>query len=203
MKSYIIKSKDWLNKNRIEILASVVVALAAMFLASTFLAVRAENSAANPWNVIRLHILAADDTYEEQQLKLAVRDEVWSFVEEILLEVDDKTKAKEIIGRNLAGIEQKARGVLYDNDSEHDVYARLVQDLPFPPMLYAGTFFLPRGPYDALQIIIGDGIGENWWCIMFPPMCLMDIALGEALSTDNPNELVLRPRLRIFEWFRR
>jgi len=199
------KVTDWLSANRAEILGAIVAALAGLFLAATVYAASGENAHGEqvPHNIIRLHILAADDTAQEQELKLTVRDDVWGFVEDMLEGVDDKTAAKEIINRNLFRIEEKARGILRDNGASHDVRVRLVNDLLFPPMLYGGMFFLPKGEYDALQIIIGEGAGENWWCVMFPPLCLMDITQGAVRLVDDSGDVTLRPRFKVLELFKR
>ncbi|MCL2235520.1 MAG: stage II sporulation protein R, partial [Defluviitaleaceae bacterium] len=107
--------------------------------------------------------------------------------------------ARAIIAENLHLIEVEAGRVAGGGN----VQVRLVEGLPFPAMTYA-HIFLPQGDYHALQIIIGEGAGENWWCIMFPPMCLMDVTKGQVaeLPKEKAEEVILRPRFRIAELFR-
>ena len=149
-------------------------------------------------HIIRLHILAADNTSHEQELKFKMRDEIWGFVQELLSDVPTMDKAKITIYENLELIEEKAKKLA----DGHDIVVGLIEGLGFPPMSYA-HIFLPQGDYTALQIIIGEGAGDNWWCIMFPPMCLMDVTQGRVveLSEEEETQVILRPRLRLAEIF--
>jgi stage II sporulation protein R len=202
------KLLNWLNKNRLNILGASVAGLAAVFLFSTALAAR---SADSPWqnHIIRLHILAADDTAHEQELKLTLRDGIWEFIGGLLSDSGNISEAADIIAQNLPLIEDEARRILQNEGANHAATARLVENLPFPPMAY-GAIFLPQGNYRALQIIIGEGYGENWWCIIFPPICFIDITRGGSSGLEDDLEngvrnsrITLRPRLRIAEIWQR
>lgn len=174
------KSKIWFKGNKITMLAAIVVGLAWVFLHSV--AAAAEPGAALFQNqVIRLHIPAHDDSVEEQVLKFAVRDGIWEFLADITAQARNAAEAREIIIENLPAIEELARQILLDNNSGHRVSAKFWENLPFPTTNYAGLIF-PQGRYEALEIIIGDGAGENWWCVVFPPLCFMRISRGEAVG---------------------
>ena len=185
---------NWLKKNRMELLGSVVAGLAAVFLFSTAMALAGQDELRN--DVIRLHILAHDDSEHEQGIKYLVRDEIWRLVQELTYGVRSMNEARSIISENLIKIEDAAWDLLKEHGSPHPVEARLTNSLVFPPMSY-GTVFLPAGQYEALQIIIGDGAGENWWCVMFPSLCLMDITRGQ-ISPQEGDSVTLRPRIRLF-----
>jgi len=188
------KMQTWLKNNRLNILAAVVTGIAALFFFSSVMAVRAQGGG---WqnDIIRLHVLAADDSPAQQALKLAVRDGVWMHINELIKSTNNINCARDIIYQNLEQIGQMAEEI-----SGQPAAARLVAWLDFPPMSY-GMIFLPQGYYEALQIVIGEGAGQNWWCIMFPPMCLMDItrAVVEDAPEEDANEINLRPRFRIAE----
>jgi len=190
---------EFIKKHKTDALGAVVVGLAAVFLFSTAMAAAGQDDLRN--DVIRLHILAADDSAAEQHLKLQVRDGIWEFVRDLTADARNMSQARDIISQNIERIEDEAWFLLQELGSDHIVTARLTRGLPFPAMTY-GTVFLPQGQYEALQIIIGNGGGENWWCIMFPPMCLMDITRGQVLKQDS-DEIVLRPTLRIASIFKR
>jgi len=195
---YMKKIVQWLDKNVSNILAASIIGLAALLL---FASIAAAGESETAWhdNVIRLHILAADNTPEEQELKIAVRDGVWSYVSEILYGIDDQSAARETITKNISQIQALSQQILHNNGSEHDVRVALVQNLPFPNMVY-GTIFLPQARYEALQIIIGEGGGNNWWCIMFPTLCLTDLATAQQVQEpQSQSQINLRPRLRIAE----
>ncbi|MDR2168450.1 MAG: stage II sporulation protein R [Clostridiales bacterium] len=195
-----IKILDLLNRHKIDILGATLAGLAGLFLLSTALSVRGQDM---DWreHVIRLHILAADDTQNEQMLKLALRDGVWGYISGLLEDAGNMSEAADIIAENLAQIELEAARIARANGSNHAIFARFVQDLPFPHMVYGGTLFLPQGNYQALQIIIGEGNGGNWWCIVFPPMCLMDITRGQNSAPETAQNP--RPRLKIANLWRR
>ncbi len=148
--------------------------------------------------VIRLHVLAVDDSAEEQALKLRVRDAVLDCLAERLSETDGKEEAKRVLASSLGEIEQTARRV-----SEGRAVSVTLTRESYPTRRYGG-FSLPAGRYDSLRVILGPGEGHNWWCVVFPPLCLaaestepMEEALGEArfqiLCADG--ETALRFRL--------
>ena len=119
--------------------------------------------------VLRLHIIAGSDSDDDQRLKYLVRDCILAEGAE-LFEGADSTAARELAHEQLPRIEALARGVLRENGRSDDVSARLV-NMYFGTRKY-GDMLVAAGWYDALRITIGEGEGENWWCVMFPPMCL-------------------------------
>ncbi|MCL2397217.1 MAG: stage II sporulation protein R [Defluviitaleaceae bacterium] len=196
------KAKIWFGENKIILLWAVVVGLAWVFLYSTALAAQ-DDGLPHHNHVIRLHILANDDTSAEQELKLAVRDGVWHVVDDMVAGVVNMAAARAIIKDNLCAIEEAARQIINENGSDHDVSAALLDDLNFPATSYGGIIF-PRGHYAALQIAIGQGSGANWWCVMFPPMCLMDITQARVIETpERSGQLVVRPRFALAEVWQR
>ena len=120
--------------------------------------------------MIRLHVIANSDTQEDQALKLRVRDAVLVSATEILSAASDMTEAKEQLHDALEGIEQTARETICAAGYDYDVSARL-ERAEFPVKNYDG-FALPSGEYLALRLVIGEGAGQNWWCVVFPPLCM-------------------------------
>lgn len=129
-------------------------------------------------SVVRLHILANSDSVEDQALKLAVRDAVLEKTASLFTAQHTKQEAKEAAQSNLELIEETAREEIARQGYDYDVTAR-VTNLFFDTRVY-DDFTLAAGNYDAVQIEIGSGEGKNWWCVMFPPMCI------PAASEDNP-----------------
>ena len=120
--------------------------------------------------LIRLHVVAASDSEEDQALKLRVRDAV---VESLQLEMDNVTdieQAKAYLQENLPKIERVANQVLAEAGCTDTVQVSLMLE-EFETRVY-DTFSLPAGIYESLRIIIGEGDGKNWWCVVFPSLCI-------------------------------
>ena len=120
--------------------------------------------------LIRLHVVAASDSEEDQALKLRVRDAVVESLRESMENVTDMDQARAYLQENLPKIEALANCVLYAAGST-DVAAVSLQLEEFTTRYY-DTFTLPAGIYEALRITIGPGEGQNWWCVVFPSLCV-------------------------------
>ncbi len=120
--------------------------------------------------IIRLHVIANSDSEEDQKLKLSVRDKVLTLADELTKDCSTIEETKEVISSNLENFEIlaedicKASGFTYKADAVLDESA-------FPTKNY-DSFSLPAGKYEALRIVLGKGKGENWWCVLFPPLCV-------------------------------
>lgn len=119
--------------------------------------------------MIRLHVIANSDTEEDQALKLQVRDRVLTMATELLESSKDMTEATEKLAAALPDIESVAGEEIRAQGYPYTVSARLEQT-EFPTKYYDG-FALPSGKYLALRLIIGEGAGRNWWCVVYPPLC--------------------------------
>jgi stage II sporulation protein R len=129
----------------------------------------------------RLHIIANSDSKEDQSVKLKVRDEILKLADADMKKVKSKEEAEEYIQNNLEIIEQEANKTLEENDMPYTAKA-VTGRFEFPEKTYGDKTY-PAGQYDALRIILGEGKGKNWWCVMFPPLCLME--LDEAQKADE------------------
>ena len=127
-------------------------------------------------SVIRLHVVAASDSQQDQAVKLKVRDAVVSYVEEAMSHVMTFQEAKDWLQEHLPQIQNIANDVL-DRLGFSDKAVATLQPEAFP-MRHYDSFSLPSGVYDALRITIGEGRGQNWWCVVFPNLCLP--AVGET-----------------------
>ena len=120
--------------------------------------------------LIRLHVVAASDSQEDQQLKLQVRDAVVTSLWENMHHVTDVAQARAYLQENLSKIEATAKLALFEAGAPNDVFVTLKQE-EFDTRYY-DTFTLPAGVYESLRITIGEGNGHNWWCVVFPAMCV-------------------------------
>lgn len=119
--------------------------------------------------VIRFHVLANSDSSQDQSLKLKVRDAVGAYMQQELAGVSDVEKSREIVSRDIDEIVAVAQGVIRQEGFTYDVTAGLTQT-EFPEKTY-GSYTFPAGDYEALKIVIGEGEGKNWWCVMYPNLC--------------------------------
>lgn len=120
--------------------------------------------------LIRLHVVAASDSEADQALKLRVRDAVVESLREAMADVTDTEQAKAYLQEQLPQIQELAQQVLREAGSDDAVQVSLGME-EFSTRVY-DTFTLPAGLYESLRIIIGEGEGHNWWCVVFPSLCL-------------------------------
>ncbi len=120
--------------------------------------------------VLRLHVLANSDSPEDQALKLKVRDAVLEGTAGLFETGSDKESLMALTQDHLREIESIANSALQENGSSDCVSAQVV-NMYFETRDY-GDITMPAGYYDAVRLIIGSGQGKNWWCVMFPPMCI-------------------------------
>lgn len=131
--------------------------------------------------VIRLHVIANSDSEADQALKLRVRDRVLVLAEDILRQSGDMEEARQRLTEALPRLQQTAAEEIAAQGSRYTVSARL-EETEFPTREYDG-FALPSGEYLALRVVIGEGAGKNWWCVVFPSLCLPAATQEEALLT--------------------
>lgn len=119
--------------------------------------------------VLRFHVIAKSDSADDQRRKLLVRDAVGEWMSLKLSRAKDKTDCERIIEKNKDQIQALAEQVLADDGREETVQVRLA-DVEFPDKVY-GDYEFPAGVYRALQVVIGEGGGHNWWCVLYPNLC--------------------------------
>lgn len=126
--------------------------------------------------LIRLHVVANSDRVEDQELKLLVRDSIITSLRQALADVRDTEQAKEYLQENLPKLQELANKTLDAAGSAQQAVVTLCRE-GFPTRQY-NTFSLPAGIYEALRVTIGDGAGKNWWCVVFPSLCIPQTSQG-------------------------
>ena len=144
-------------------------------------------------NVIRLHIIANSDSEADQALKLQVRDRILEQAVGLYPAGADAAAARQSIEDNLTRLAQAGQRVVEEQGYDYPVTAA-VKEVWFPTKRYE-DFALPAGNYTALQIVIGEGNGRNWWCVVFPPLCLgsvtEEIEAAEQAGSFTPGQAAL------------
>ena len=159
-------------------------------------------------SVLRLHILADSDSERDQELKLMVRDELLSRSGELFSGAESLEEAEALAVENLALIENIAEETLRKNGCNDSVRAVLT-DMNFDERVY-GDITMPAGEYRALRVEIGSAQGHNWWCVMYPPLCIPaacfvedDKQTEEELFSDEERDIMYHPkkyRVRFAIW---
>lgn len=141
---------------------ALIVALLAGLLTAMW-AQKAQAEVAS--ELVRLHVLAKDDSAEEQAVKLAVRDEVLEYLQPVLADTRTKAQAQSVLDEHIEDIRAAAMTAAGDRQ----VAVTLTEEF-YPTRVYE-DFSLPAGEYTSLRVILADGEGQNWWCVVYPPLC--------------------------------
>lgn len=146
--------------------------------------------------IIRFHVIANSDSDEDQELKFKVRNRVLGKVQNALEGSQGAAQTKAYIEKNLEEIEACARQCVRAEGYDYNVKAR-IGVTAIPAKQYDDVYF-PAGSYEALTITIGEGKGQNWWCVVFPPLCLVDARESghdELFAEDAQGRLVLKSKV--------
>lgn len=168
-------------------------------------------------SVFRLHVIANSDSEEDQNLKYIVRDNLIKYMNDLCRNVSDKSEAIKIANEHLEDFKQIAKDTVIENGYSYDVTVE-IGNFSFPTKTY-GDISLPAGYYDALRVKIGNAEGQNWWCVMFPPLCFVNVSSGivpeeskELMKKDlneeeysiitNENTSEIQFKIGLIEWFK-
>lgn len=137
-------------------------------------------------SVLRLHIIANSDSSTDQELKLKVRDNIIEYINTLTSSYSDKKDVISMVNNHLDSFKEIALNTIKENGYNYDVNIE-IGNFHFPTKSYDDISF-PAGNYDALKIEIGDAIGQNWWCVLFPPLCFVNSSTG-VVPDDSKNTL--------------
>ena len=135
--------------------------------------------------VFRLHVIANSNSKEDQDLKLKVRDNLLNYMNNICSDCKTKAEAMKIANENKQIFQEIAEKTIKENGYNYDVKVN-INNFYFPTKSY-GDISLPAGYYDALRVEIGKAEGKNWWCVMFPSLCFIDISSGIVDKSGKEN----------------
>lgn len=164
---------------------ALIVALAVTFLCGAAVSNEQQDLSGK---LIRLHVVANSDSADDQALKLKVRDGILEQVSILLKDVTDQAEAVKLLEANISQIIKASTKVVSTNGYKYAVTAGITQE-EFPTRDY-DTFSLPAGEYTALRVVIGSGKGHNWWCVVFPPLCLTAATDSEETMQQLTDEQI-------------
>ena len=147
--------------------------------------VESDSSKSYKEKLIRFHVLANSDSPEDQELKLKVRDKILENMSSKFEQSESIEETKKIVNDNIEQMKNIAKEEINKNGKNYDVDIELGKH-NFPTKRY-GDITLPAGEYNAVRILIGEAEGQNWWCVMFPPLCFIDVKNGETNSETEKN----------------
>ncbi len=140
------------------------------------------NQSTIPEEAIRLRIIANSDSIEDQWLKREVTDVVVDQINQWVNKIENIDEARLIIEQNIPEIDRLVKEIIEVNGfTYHQSLKVELGTFPFPTKMY-GQAVYPAGDYEALRITIGAGEGENWWCVLFPPLCFIDMSTSSAVQ---------------------
>lgn len=159
-------------------------------------------------DVLRMHVIANSDSAEDQAVKLKVRDAVLEAGEDLFDGTLTAEGAEQVLDSDIERLQNAAQNVLTENGFDYGVRVEIGKDY-FNTRTYDGEVTLPAGEYEAVRVILGEGQGQNWWCVMFPPMCLpaaeADTEISDVLTQNEEDVVKSNPkyeaRFKIVELF--
>lgn len=154
-------------------------------------------------DILRLHVIANSDSAEDQRLKLTVRDTILQKSQSLFTDCDDIISARKLAGTSLLSLRRQAQQCITSHGYPYNVKVTLGKSY-FPTRVYENVT-LPAGYYNALKIIIGEGKGKNWWCVMFPSLCLpgaysKEERLSEVLTEKEMKLVLSKPKYEVRFW---
>ncbi|AEF95286.1 stage II sporulation protein R [Desulfotomaculum nigrificans CO-1-SRB] len=131
--------------------------------------------------LIRFHVIANSDSYADQALKLHVRDVIVNEMKKRFSQANSRAEAETIVKKSMPDMQRIAEEQIHREGKNYRV-AVMMGDYDFPTKTY-GNLTLPAGNYHAVRVVIGEGKGKNWWCVLFPPLCFVDSV--QSLEKDQ------------------
>jgi len=169
--------------------------------------------------IIRLHVIANSDSVEDQDLKLTLRDAIMDFMSLQLSNAASADEIRNYINEHNDELEAFARDFVQENGYDYPVSVSLATCY-FPTKTY-GDLVFPCGDYEALKVVIGDGDGRNWWCVLYPPLCFIGVTDGvvppeskqmlqnllseedyESLLITNYEKADVKVKFKFLEWLK-
>lgn len=163
--------------------ATLIMIVFGVFLMPT----QAKSTELGADSFLRIHIRANSNEAMDQQVKYIVKDEIVEYLTPILSEATSKQKAMLLINENLSNISEIASLVLSEQGYNYDANAKLASE--YFPMRCYDSVVLESGEYDSLIVELGSGAGNNWWCVVYPPLCFV------AANADNSTEITYRSKI--------
>lgn len=162
----------------------IIIALCLGLVATIGLTIYSEALQADvAQNVLRLHVLANSDSEEDQALKLSVRDRLLRESRALFIHCETPAESRAVFLKEKARLEAAAKDEIEKNGYAYPVTLSL--EKTYFPTRYYESIALPAGEYDAVRVEIGNALGQNWWCVMFPPLCFVD----ESVDTESSVQL--------------
>lgn len=149
-------------------LLAIAVSISLIFIFIAIMPIHGESAIYD--SVIRLHVVANSDSEEDQALKLKVRDSILAASSEKLSKANTREEAIELVRKEISELEKTASETIAAEGYDYPVKIKLCEE-DYPTKNYE-SFCFPSGNYLSLQVLIGDAKGQNWWCVLFPPLCL-------------------------------
>lgn len=175
-----LKRKDYYTMAFSKKLLICTIAIMVLSLVAGIMPIHGESEIYD--TVVRLHVIANSDSEEDQELKLAVRDEIIKIVTPAVKDCTSQSEAIAAIGAIMDDIQTTAENTVRDAGYDYGVTVEIGEE-HYPTKMYESCAF-PEGEYVSLQIKLGQSEGQNWWCCLFPPLCLSAASGDDKINED-------------------
>lgn len=162
---------------------SALLLIPLLILSGTYILNQMERPLAS--DVLRLHVIANSDDPSDQAVKLEVKDHIVAMMRRDFRDLDNAGQARATAIKERDQIKAEAESVLAANGYDYPVQV-FIGEFQFPTKSY-GNLVLPQGEYQAVRVVLGEGQGKNWWCVLFPPLCMVSSS-DRGLSLASPQE---------------
>lgn len=176
---------NFINRSKLKRIFVILFLLSIFVILSAMSYVNAVSSNISD-AVFRLHVIANSDSNYDQELKYKVRDKLLQYMNSISVNCNSKEEVIKLAQSQLDKLYDIAKQEILNNGYSYDVKIK-IGNFDFPTKQY-GDISLPAGNYDALRVEIGNASGQNWWCVMFPPLCFVDVTSG--VVPDDSKEIM-------------
>lgn len=131
-----------------------------------------------PDAAIRVRVIANSNSIHDQNMKMKVKERIEKSISPLLIDVDNVNEARKVISNSIGSLEDDVEVLFKDNNYDKDFKVNFGKNF-FPDKDYKGVHY-DEGEYESLVVTIGEGEGDNWWCVLFPPLCLLDASDSET-----------------------
>ncbi|MGI6065324.1 MAG: stage II sporulation protein R [Bacillota bacterium] len=191
----------------------LLVIISVLFIAGgTILYIGEKSNQITYGNMLRFHVIANSDSIYDQKVKLQVRNEIIEYMKPYFSHVETSAEAANMVRKQASAIERVADNCLGAHKAGYSARVEL-GDFNFPAKAY-GNLVLPEGKYQAVRVVLGEGEGRNWWCVLFPPLCFVDLSNSVAVQVKEPkpieeiHQVSVKPvqveiRFRLLDWWKK
>ncbi|WP_158212276.1 stage II sporulation protein R [Natranaerobius trueperi] len=192
------KELDWEKIKERKVLISILCVLGCIVLGVSIIQgiQKVQNNHSD--DILRLHVRANSDLKEDQEMKYHVRDWIINYLQPAKDQINSQEQFIDFLNINKNTIEKDLHQYLKKRNVNKEAYVN-IKTKEFPTRRYRGEV-IPGGEYEALEVVIGEGNGSNWWCVLFPPLCYVDLTVAGDSQKDDTKQEKPEVKFVVVDW---